>query len=109
MARLVSSTHPDFSLANPNRVRSLLGAFAMGNPLRFHGVDGDAYALIAEKVLALDSRNPQLAARLVSSFNQWRRYDEVRQRLIQRQLEDIAGRSGLSSDVYEIVNRALQA
>ena len=101
--------HTDFSLANPNRVRALLGAFSMGNPLRFHGADGEAYALVGEKVIALDARNPQLAARLVSAFNQWRRYDAGRQGLMREQLEGIAGRSGLSPDVYEIVNRALRA
>ena len=101
--------HPDFSLANPNRVRALLGAFAMGNPLRFHGADGAGYALLAEMVLAIDSRNPQLAARLVSAFNQWRRYDPARQELMGAQLETIAARRDLSSDVYEIVNRALAA
>lgn len=101
------SGHPDFSLANPNRVRALFGAFAMGNPLRFHGSDGAGYALLAEQVLALDSRNPQLASRLVSAFNQWRRYDPGRQRRMREHLETIVGRQGLSSDVYEIVNRAL--
>ena len=67
------------------------------------------YALLAEMVLAIDSRNPQLAARLVSAFNQWRRYDPARQELMGAQLETIAARRDLSSDVYEIVNRALAA
>ena len=101
------SQQPDFSLANPNRVRALLGAFSMGNPLRFHGADGAGYKLVAENVLALDPRNPQLASRLVSAFNQWRRYDAARQALMQEQLAGIAAQQGLSDDVYEIVNRAL--
>ena len=79
----------------------------MGNPLRFHGADGAGYKQVAENVLALDPRNPQLASRLVSAFNQWRRYDAARQALMQEQLAGIAAQQGLSDDVYEIVNRAL--
>jgi aminopeptidase N len=99
--------HPDFTLANPNRARSLVGAFAMGNPARFHADDGRPYAFLADVVLELDGRNPQLAARLVSTFNAWRRFDEAHQALMCAQLERIAGTKPLSKDVFEIVTRAL--
>jgi aminopeptidase N len=99
--------HPDFNLANPNRVRSLIGAFCAGNQVRFHAPTGEGYAFLADFVLALDPANPQLASRMVSVFNDWRRYDEARQDLMQAQLDRIASSKALSKDVYEIVSRAL--
>ncbi len=99
--------HPDFNLGNPNRARALVGAFAMGNPARFHAADGRPYAFLADVVLELDGKNPQLAARLVSTFNSWRRFDDHHQSLMQTQLERIAANKPLSKDVFEIVTRAL--
>ncbi len=99
--------HPDFNLANPNRVRALVGAFCSGNQVRFHAASGEGYVFLADHVLALDASNPQVASRMASVFNDWRRYDEERQAAIQTQLERIAARDALSKDVYEIVNRAL--
>ena len=101
------AAHPDFTLKNPNRVRALLGAFAHGNQVRFHGADGRAYAFVADKVLELDARNPQLAARLVSAFNQWKRFEPTRRAAMQAELERIAAHPKLSRDTAEIVSRAL--
>ncbi len=99
--------HPDFTFGNPNRVRALVGAFSQANAVRFHDASGGGYAFLADAVLELDGRNPQLASRLVSAFNDWRRYDEARQQKMQVALERIARQSALSKDVYEIVSRAL--
>ena len=101
------SRHPDFTLGNPNRVRALVEAFAAGNQVRFHGADGRGYRFLADVVLKLDATNPQLAARLVGNFNQWQRFAAGRRALMQAQLERIAGQTGLSKDVHEIVGRAL--
>ncbi len=102
------SKHPDFNMANPNRARSLLHAFATGNPVAFHRADGQAYRFIADKVIELDGINPQVASRIVSSFNQWRRYEPGRSGLMKAELERIAGQPGISDDVSEIVERALE-
>ena len=99
--------HPAFGLDNPNRVRSLIASFCAGNAVHFHRLDGAGYDLLAETVLELDGRNPQLAARLVSVFNQWKRYDAQRQALMGARLKRIADKPGLSKDVFEIVGRAL--
>ncbi len=99
--------HPDFNLGNPNRARSLIGAFCSGNQVRFHAASGDGYVFLADNVLALNESNPQVASRMVSVFNDWRRYGSERQNLMQAQLERIASSGSLSDDVYEIVNRAL--
>ena len=101
------AAHPDFTLRNPNRVRSLLGAFSQANPARFHAPDGRGYAFLAERVLALDDLNPQLAARLVSAFNQWKRFEPMRRAAMQAELERIAAHEKLSRDTSEIVARAL--
>ena len=102
------SRHPDFNLANPNRARSLLHAFAAGNPTGFHRPEGDAYRFVADHVLELDGINPQVAARIVSSFNQWKRYEPRRSASMKAELERIASAPTISKDVREIVERALE-
>jgi aminopeptidase N len=99
--------HPVFSMKNPNRVRALVGAFAMGNPLRFHDRTGAGYSLLREVVQALDTINPQTAARMASAFEAWRRYDSERQGLMRAELETIASGSGLSANLYEMVTKML--
>jgi aminopeptidase N len=101
------SRHADFNLGNPNRARALVGAFSQANAVRFHDAGGGGYAFLADAVVELDGKNPQLASRLVSAFNDWRRYDEARQQKMQGELERIARHRALSKDVYEIVSRAL--
>jgi aminopeptidase N len=98
--------HPEFSLSNPNKVRALLGVFSAVNPTAFHAADGSGYRLLADQVLELDSINPQVAARLVSAFNAWTRYDAGRRALMRAELERIAAGAS-SSDVSEIVGNAL--
>ncbi|MGB5366665.1 MAG: aminopeptidase N [Polyangiales bacterium] len=102
------SDHPDFNLANPNRARSLLFSFAAGNPVAFHRADGEAYLFVADRVVELDAINPQVASRIVSSFNQWRRFEPGRAALMKAELERIACQPGISKDVLEIVERAVE-
>jgi aminopeptidase N len=99
--------HPAFNVKNPNKVRALIGAFAQGNPVRFQDDSGGGYALLGEYVLKIDPLNPQVAARLVGAFTQWRKYDQKRQGLMKAQLEQILKTPKLSKDVYEIVSKTL--
>ena len=99
--------HEAFSLSNPNKVRSLIGRFS-ANTVHFHAADGSGYTFLAENVLKLDERNPQLAARLVQALSRWRRYDENRRQLMQKQLQRILAKEELSRDVYEITSRSLE-
>ncbi|MFO7749988.1 MAG: aminopeptidase N [Desulfobacteraceae bacterium] len=101
------SAHRDFSLKTPNRIRSLTGVFSANNPVNFHRADGRGYRFVAGHIAALDSRNPQIAARLASAFNHWKRLDDRRQSLIEKELEKILTIPALSKDTYEIVSRAL--
>jgi aminopeptidase N len=98
--------HPAFDMRNPNKVRSLIGAFCSANPINFHRADGAGYALLVETVMELNARNPQLASRLLTPLTRWRRYG-VRREQMQSALQEIAAVADLSKDVYEVVNKAL--
>ena len=100
--------HPAFNIQNPNKVRALIGVFAMLNPTGFHAADGSGYGFHADRVIELDGLNPQIAARMASAFNRWKRYDEGRKELMMAELQRIASVPGLSGDVSEIVNNALR-
>jgi aminopeptidase N len=100
--------HPLFSMRNPNRVRAVLGAFAMGNPVQFHARDGKGYQLIADAVLELDAFNALMAARLLNSFEMWRMLEPARQDAARRELERVASTKNLSRDVYEIAGKMLK-
>ncbi len=99
--------HPDFTMKNPNRVRSLHMAFA-GNPKGFHAADGEGYRMVADVILALDPINPQTAARFVPSLGRWRRIEPGRAALMKGELERIMATGSLSRDTFEQVSRSLE-
>ncbi len=98
--------HSAFSINNPNKVRALIGAFS-ANFVGFHRQDGLGYAFVADKVIELNDLNPQIAARLVSVFNNWRGLVAPNSELMKTQLERIASQPQLARDVKEIVSKAL--
>jgi aminopeptidase N len=99
--------HPRFNARNPNRVRSLVGAFALRNFTRFHAPDGAGYTFAADQVRELDPVNPQLASAIAGAFNLWKRFSEPRRTQMKRSLEQIARTRGLSPDVGEVVTVTL--
>jgi len=99
--------HGAFDIKNPNRVRSLVGAFA-ANHLRFHAGDGTGYALVGETIAALDKINPQVAARMAGAFEAWRRYDTVRQGMMRGELEKLGRLEGLSANLFEVAGKMLE-
>ena len=101
--------HPCFDKSNPNRVRALVGQFARSNPAQFHRIDGKGYELLADLLIELNAINPQNASRMVTPFMSWKRYDSTRQQLIQAQLQRIASIDNLSDDLFEKVDKALNA
>ena len=103
------TAHPAFSLANPNRVRALIGTFAQGNPTQFNRADGLGYDFVAETVLALDPKNPQISARLATAFRTWRMLESGRRAKAEAALKRIRAAHGLSRDLADIVERALAA
>ncbi|MGH1589362.1 aminopeptidase N [Methylobacterium phyllosphaerae] len=99
--------HPAFTMTNPNRVRALIGSFAFGNPTQFARQDGAGFARVAETVAALDSTNPQVAARLLTAFGSWRRLEKIRGAKAVEMLNGIKAIRGLSRDTADIVARTL--
>ncbi|RWD61046.1 aminopeptidase N [Mesorhizobium sp.] len=99
--------HPAFSIANPNRVRSLIGTFSSANQTGFHRPDGEGYRLFAETVLEVEKRNPQVAARLATALRSWRSLEPGRQAKAKQALLDMAKVENLSADLRDIVERTL--
>jgi len=98
--------HPDFTLANPNRLRALVGAFSV-NQRAFHDASGRGYRFLGRTILAADAINPQTAAKLVPPLGRWRRFDEGRAALMRAELERIVATPGLSRDVFEQASKSL--
>jgi aminopeptidase N len=99
--------HPDFDWKNPNRLRALIGTFAMANPAGFHAADGSGYRLVVDWLIRLDPVNPQTTARLAAGLGTWRMFDAGRRNLMRDQLERLAALPDLSRDTSEIVGRLL--
>ena len=107
LARVEALTqHPDFDAKNPNRLRALIGAFAFGNPARFHDPSGAGYRLLADHVLAVDRFNPAVAARLLEPLAAWTRYTPLGA-LMRAELERVVASPGLSKNVLEQASKAL--
>lgn len=98
--------HEAFDINNPNKVRSVIGAFA-ANRVHFHKMDGSGYAFLADQVLKIDTFNPQLAARLVGPLTSLHKYTPERRQLMRVQLERIIATEGLSKNLYEVVSKSL--
>ena len=101
--------HADFDGRNPNRLRALYGAFAGQNAVNFHAHDGTGYRFLAERVIRIDSANPQIAARLLAPLTRWRRYDATRRVAMCEALRRIESSDAISPDVFEVLTKALQA
>jgi aminopeptidase N len=101
------TAHPAFSMANPNRVRALIGSFAQINHTQFNRVDGSGYDFVAAAVLKLDPKNPQVAARLMGAFRSWRALEPKRRARAEAALRRVAAAPALSRDVHDIVARTL--
>ncbi|OOG67048.1 aminopeptidase N [Sinorhizobium sp. A49] len=102
-------TEPLFNGNNPNRVRSLIGSYAFANPTGFNRADGEGYRFLAKQILDIDPRNPQLAARILTSMRSWRSLEDVRAGHARNALKEVAGATKLSADVSDIVERMLKA
>jgi aminopeptidase N len=99
--------HADFTLTNPNRARSLIGAFG-ANQRAFNNADGSGYRFLADQLIALDRLNPQTAAKLLPPLGRWRRFDAGRAELMRAELERIVRTPGLSKDLFEQASKSLE-
>ena len=103
------TSHPAFSMANPNRVRALIGAFAQANVTQFNRPDGTGYEFVADTILTLDPKNPQISARLATAFRTWRTLESTRRAKAETALQRLKGIPNISRDLADIVERALAA
>ena len=100
-------SHPVFDLGNPNRVRALVYAFCVGNPVRFHAVDGKGYRFWVERMREIDPLNPEVAARLAGAVTHFRRYDDTRREGMTSAMEEVLALPALSKNTREVLTRAL--
>ncbi|WP_335991731.1 aminopeptidase N [Pseudoalteromonas sp. CH_XMU1449-3] len=101
--------HPSFDFGNPNRVRALVGSFSHFNITQFHRADGEGYQLLGDLLVKLNDINPQNASRMLTPFMSWKRYDENRSAAMKAQLQRLADLDGLSDDLFEKVEKALES
>ncbi|MDP4548625.1 aminopeptidase N [Marinobacter sp. MDS2] len=99
--------HPAFDWKNPNKVRSVIGAFAGQNLAAFHSADGSGYQFLAAQVCRLDDSNPQIAARLISPLTRWKKFAPAYRQQMKAALEHVRNKNELSRDVYEVVLKSL--
>jgi aminopeptidase N len=100
-------THPDFSLRNPNRARSLIFSYCSANPGGFHRLDAAGYVFWSERVMELDAINPQVAARLARALDRWKKLAEPYRSAAREAIARVAAKPDLSNDVREVVSHAL--
>jgi len=101
------SSHSQYSIKNPNKVRSLVGTFAFYNTQGFHAVDGSGYKYLTDYLIKLDKLNPQIAARMVTALIQWKKFAVINQELMKKQLGRLLNHKGLSKDMFEKVSKSL--
>jgi aminopeptidase N len=100
------TSHPAFTLDNPNKVYALIGSFG-GNQVNFHAADGSGYSFMREQIIALDPINPQIAARMARNFERWKRFEPKRKGMMKAALEAVSTVRGLSKETAEVVTKAL--
>ena len=99
--------HSAFNMTNPNKIRSLIGAFCSANLVNFHNTDGSGYEFLQQQICALNSVNPQVAARLVAPLTRWKKFAQPNRQLMRDALEAIAQQPNLVKDIQEIISKSL--
>jgi aminopeptidase N len=99
--------HPSFSFSNPNRIRSLIGAFVAANTYQFHRADGEGYRYLTKILVKLNKTNPQVASRMITPLIQFAKFDQQRQQLMKQCLVELKSLPDLSTDLYEKVTKSL--
>ena len=98
--------HPSFDTNNPNKLRAVVGTFAIGNPVHFHANDCSGYEFLAEQLLKIDKKNSQISAKLALPLTRFANFSSERQRLMLNILKKL-NENNLSSDLSEVVKKSL--
>jgi len=98
---------PTFPRNNPNRLRALVGSFAMGNPSQFARADGSGFRFVTGFVADVDKRNPQVAARMLTAFRVWRGFEPTRRAAAEAALQALKNAGELSRNSTDILERTL--
>lgn len=99
--------HAAYDSKNPNKIRALISSFCNSNAINFHANAGEGYQYLADKIILLNTQNPQIASRLLTPLTKWKKYNPARQVLMKAQLERIMVEPNLSKDVFEVVSKSL--
>jgi aminopeptidase N len=99
--------HNAYDSKNPNKIRALVSSFCNNNAINFHDAAGEGYKFLADKIIVLNTQNPQIASRLLTPLTKWKKYGSARQALMKTQLERIMAEPSLSKDVFEVVSKSL--
>ncbi|MCR5085431.1 MAG: aminopeptidase N [Succinivibrionaceae bacterium] len=100
-------SHPRYDAGNPNRIRALVGAMALSNPVALHRRDGAGYKLLCEVVAQLNGTNAHVGARILDGMLSFARYDRDRAQKAREQLQRLLQIKDLSRSIYEKVSAAL--
>ena len=100
--------HADFSMRNPNRMRSVLNTLCTANPAAFHRADAAGYVLWAERLLELDAINAHVAGRFARAMDRWATLVEPYRSAAREAIARVAAKPDLSTQVREVVTRALE-
>ena len=98
---------PEFPRNNPNRLRALMATFGMNNPTQFARPDGEGFRFVAEFVGDVDTRNPQVAARVLTAFRVWQSFEPTRRLAARNALESLRDSGTLSRNAADILERTL--
>lgn len=99
---------PVFDSKVPNLVRALYGSFSR-NMVAFHHVSGEGYEFMADKVIEMDTLNPQIASGLSGAFKSYGKLSPLAKAKMGIELERIKNHPNLSNNVYEIIIKILQS
>jgi aminopeptidase N len=100
---------PDFPRNNPNRLRAIASTFGASNPTQFARADGAGFEFLTRFVRDVDGRNPQVAARVLTSFRTFPSLEAKRRATARAALVALKAGGPLSINVSEILDRMLDA
>lgn len=96
-----------YSSIEPNKVRSLIGAF-IGNHFQFHHSSGRGYEWVSNRIIELDKINPQMASGLSkSAFQLYKKLSKSGQKTIYKYIKKV-NEKVTSTNVKEVLEAIMK-